>query len=144
MIRIPGVAFLLAFLMMTSTALSQVTVSGIVVDDDTDTPLSNVNIRGNEGPEGTVTDGKGFFSLILRSRSRELTFSNVGYKTRTIELGSVKDTSVRLGTVRLSKAVIGLNEIKILAPEIVERQTPVAAASISASQRWGLVPGVRT
>ncbi|MDP6877038.1 MAG: carboxypeptidase-like regulatory domain-containing protein, partial [Candidatus Marinimicrobia bacterium] len=66
-----------------SFSMSQnISVSGIVINDQTQSPLSNVNIVFNNS--GTVTDQNGKFKFFTNVGD-SLSFSHIGYKSVKIE-----------------------------------------------------------
>ncbi|MFT6127390.1 MAG: TonB-linked SusC/RagA family outer membrane protein [Flavobacteriaceae bacterium] len=77
--------FLFSFQMM----ISQVIVNG-TVSDDQGAPLPGVNIIENNVENGTMTDFNGLYTISLKTNKPSLTFSYVGFKAVTVEVGSKK------------------------------------------------------
>ena len=64
-------------------------LSGIVKDANTNQPLIGVTIQLENG-NGSVTDASGKYSIKSEKELQKITFSYVGYQTKTIELNIVK------------------------------------------------------
>ena len=134
--------------------LAQVSISGTVIDSVTLVPLSDVSITTPDGRQGSTTDHTGRFTVTVDEVIRGLKFSSVGYLTKRIDVDISPGQDTDLGMVMMNPAVIGLSEVSIIAPDAVERKTPVAANTITSTrieQRLGdeplpeimkLVPGV--
>jgi len=69
-----------------STQLAKKAVSGTVVNQDNNEPLQGVTVTLRGTNQAAVTDAKGFFSIPVANRSRNLTlvFSYVGYDKKEI------------------------------------------------------------
>jgi len=77
--------FLIAFVMLLGLNLSaQITVKGIVTEEETNQPLSGTNVIIEGTTKGTVTDFEGKFSIKLPSEGGILDFSNMGFTTQVI------------------------------------------------------------
>ena len=73
--------YLFCLLILTSF-VSGITISGAVKDAETDRPLENVNIIVNDSDIGSTTDKNGNFTIEdLQLRDTQLSFSMIGYKT---------------------------------------------------------------
>src|SRR5579859_326536 len=64
------------------------TVSGVVRDSATHSPLSNVSVYFKNGGRGRRTDANGKFSLSADKEYADLVISIVGYRQRTIHLNA--------------------------------------------------------
>ena len=64
-------------------------LSGIVKDANTNQPLIGVTIQLDNG-NGSVTNASGKYSIKSEKELQKITFSYVGYQTKTIELNIVK------------------------------------------------------
>jgi hypothetical protein len=125
---------------------SQINVSGTVIGSSTGEPLPAVNIRVPGTSAGTTTDNLGQYRLILAPGSHTLVFTCIGYLQDSIrfETGPEPgDSDVKLDTLRMKVASIGLSEISIIASEAMDRRTPVSVSSIRSEaieQRLGDQP----
>ena len=65
-----------------SHLFAQVSVTGIVTDQNSGEPIPGVNVLVNGTTTGTVTDREGSDSVTVPDGSSVLVFSSVGYSTR--------------------------------------------------------------
>src|SRR5690625_1130648 len=89
--RIGLLSILLLF--ASSVALSQ-TISGTVVDAQTEETLPGVNITVKGTTTGTSSGSEGTFSLTVPSLSDTLVFSFIGYQTQEIPIGGRSELKV--------------------------------------------------
>ncbi|MGA3013177.1 MAG: carboxypeptidase-like regulatory domain-containing protein [Bacteroidales bacterium] len=76
-------------------AFSQtVTIHGIVRDNNSLTPISNVNIKINGTNEGVFTGSDGQFMLILKSIPASITITCVGYESLYYNINKVSATPI--------------------------------------------------
>lgn len=81
--------FLWVLLLISSQAYAQNrTVTGLVTGKDDGQPLPGVSIRVNGSNAGTQTDGSGKYSLNMPLGATSISFSFLGYASRTIQIGS--------------------------------------------------------
>ena len=106
-------------------------VSGVVVDEESNETLIGVNVLVEGTTIGSVTDLEGNFKITnIKKDKFTLQLSYVGYETRVIDVTIPASGTVDLGTIRLVSESIGLEEIKVFANVVVDRKTPVAASAI--------------
>jgi len=87
------------FLLFASLALSaQVTVTGLVTEEDTGAPLIGVTVIEEGTSRGTVTDINGEYSITLDDVNTNLVFSYIGYVTQTQTVLSLKPLNVIMAT----------------------------------------------
>ena len=86
----------------------QVTVGGIVIDEKTGRPLSQVSI--SVGRVSVVTNDDGAFILKLADAPKSITVSHLGYKTKRVTLESGKTEQLK---IRLLPTVIQLREVVV-------------------------------
>lgn len=124
-------ALAVLFLLLGSSARvsAQQTVSGIIVDQQTNEPIPGVNILIKNSGQGTITDVLGRFQL-QAPNNEPLVVSYLGYKT--IEIPA----SVNVGTIKLKQSSIELNQVVVSASREAQMrsETPVAISSLSARQ----------
>lgn len=94
---------------------AQTTVSGSVLDNETNEPLIGAAIIVKGSPQmGTITDVNGNFQLEVSSLSSSLVVSFVGYQTKEVALNGTSKVEVKLGqSANLEEiVVIGYGAIK--------------------------------
>ncbi|MBQ6378382.1 MAG: carboxypeptidase-like regulatory domain-containing protein [Prevotella sp.] len=101
----------LIVLMMAPLAMlaQQVVVSGVVVDDKTGAPISQVSV--SSGKISVVTNEDGAFTLKLESMPERVRISHLGYKTRQVSMTQGQTEGLK---VRLQPTTIQLREIFVL------------------------------
>jgi CarboxypepD_reg-like domain/TonB-dependent Receptor Plug Domain len=98
-------------------------VAGRVVDRSTQKPLANVSVTIT-GVKGTQTDTLGFFRLVdLPTRSYNIDFSLIGFKTQTLNNVVVNTGNENNFTIELEPASATLQEVVVKA----NRRTATAA-----------------
>lgn len=101
----------LATLFLLSTGLlAQKTISGVVIDGESNEPLIGVSIMVKGTQSGTVSDFDGKYTIDVQDESSVLVFSFVGYQTSEIEVGNQSTVDVTM-----SIDAIGLNEVTVTA-----------------------------
>ena len=81
-------SLLVLFLAFSADVLfsQNITVNGKVTDEDNRQPLAFVNVVINDGQQGVITDINGKYEISSNQPITKLTFSSIGYETKTIEL----------------------------------------------------------
>ncbi|MBK7106408.1 MAG: TonB-dependent receptor [Ignavibacteriae bacterium] len=107
---------LFAFIIFNSFQIAQSNdstkfINGIILDSQTNEPLPFANIGINNFSLGTSSDVDGKFSMKINSKSAELIFSYVGYKTSTIKLENLKSDEVNF--IFLNPISINLQEVTV-------------------------------
>ena len=87
----------------------QVVVSGVVLDDKTGAPLSQVSVSA--GKVSVVTNEDGAFTLKLAERPEAVKVSHLGYRTRRMTVGEGLTENLK---VRLQPTTIQLQEIVVM------------------------------
>ncbi|GLB50720.1 DUF5686 family protein [Neptunitalea lumnitzerae] len=72
-----------------TSATAQYQISGIVTDENTNTPLPFANVTTNNGT-GTITNRDGEFTISENTPIKELSISYIGYQTSTIAIANQK------------------------------------------------------
>jgi len=98
---------------ITSVAYGQQTISGKVVDSGSGQPLSFVNIvvAGDE-QRGTITGLEGRFDLTIRPGDDQLRLSRVGYQTKVVPIGALKEKPA----IAMTEQQLGLSAV-VIKPE---------------------------
>ena len=97
-------------------------VSGLVIDNQSKLPVSDVNILSNQ--QGTSTNNNGRFSFNVE-KDDSISFSHIGYKS--IKLKTSENMNVFLQPVSL----IG-NSVNVSAYRAISGLTPVSFSNLSA------------
>lgn len=104
------------FLILSSSAIAQVTepiikVSGIISNDNTNLPLSNVNIININKVKGTTTDSEGHFEIEV-TQSDTLHFSMLGFQPLKVRVTNdwIKNKTTK---IQLTERAIALEEVVI-------------------------------
>lgn len=131
--------------------LAQQLLQGHVLDARSRLPLEGVTVTANSG-EQTITNGEGLFSLAATANAGELTFSYLGYSTRTI---TVTATTKKL-QVLLEPAAASLSEVVVTGYEtnrplletagalsVIDREVVQRFDESSLVRAVNTVPGVR-
>ncbi len=128
--------FTLLFLLSVSFAtFAQVSVRGIVLDENTEEPLVGATVILEGTTRGTVTGVDGSFMLNrLPEKAFSLEIKFIGYQDMKIKLDKPGQKEIDLSVIKLKTDAIGLNEISVLANIAIDRQTPIAVTNIKPIQ----------
>jgi TonB-linked SusC/RagA family outer membrane protein len=142
------------FLLMVSQQIlfaQEKRVSGVVTAASDGGPLPGVSVFLKGSTKGTFTDANGRYSIRMPSGNNTLTFSFVGFETKSI--AAIKDTL----NVQLSAANNSLNEVMVVAYGTANKTTftgsvatisakDIAKESVSSISRvlQGNIPGVQS
>lgn len=128
---------LLVFLLGGLTAFSQETVTGTVVDSDTNDPLAGANVVETGTTNGAITDFDGNFTLKASSKTGTLTISYIGYTVEKVPF-AITNGTLNLGTVKITVDSDALEEVVIVGKGIIDlakdRQTPIAVSTVTAAE----------
>jgi len=122
--------WLVALVLISSTAMfGQATLTGTVVDD-TNQPLPGASIVVKGTTNGVSTDFDGNFTLSSKATSGSVLVSFVGYTAKTVKFNGTKN----LGSITLSPSAESLDEVVITQVSFaIDRKTPIAVSTIKAS-----------
>lgn len=104
-----GLFISLFSLFLVTAALAQTrTVTGKVTSSEDNQPAPGVNVIVPGTSKGTSTDAEGVYSIELASGETTLSFSFVGFKTQTIEVGQrdVIDVVLEVDATELDEVVV--------------------------------------
>ena len=101
-----------------ATEMQQVTVTGTVIDSQTNEPMPGVNIQVKGTTIGTITDAAGRFSLPVANTKATLVFSFIGYVAQEIPLEGRVNVSVSLVSETL-----GLDEVVVVGYATAKKET---------------------
>jgi TonB-linked SusC/RagA family outer membrane protein len=107
-------ALMLLFALSSSLYAQERTITGKVSDASDGSPLPGVNIAVVGTSQGTITDMDGNYSIKVSSNNVSLSFSFLGYETKTVQVGDQTVINVALNTsdVALDDVVITALGIK--------------------------------
>lgn len=132
-----GKFLLFVFLLGGFAAFSQATVTGTVIDSESNDPLAGANVVETGTTNGAITDFDGNFTLETSAKSGTLTISYIGYSIEKVPFKAVNGVA-NLGIVKITVDSDALAEVVIVGKGIIDlakdRQTPIAVSTISASQ----------
>ncbi|WP_313112538.1 TonB-dependent receptor [Aequorivita sediminis] len=128
---------LIVFFLGSIAAFSQTTVTGTVVDSETNSPLAGANVVETGTTNGAITDFDGNFTLKTSSKTGTLTISYIGYNVQKVKFSAVGN-SANLGTVKITVDSDALEEVVIVGRGIIDlakdRQTPIAVSTITSAE----------
>lgn len=114
---------ILFFLGLTSAAMAQTRVSGVVTDE-TSTPVPGVNIVEKGTSNGTTTDSEGRYTINVSGSNAILSFSFIGYVTQDVQVGTQSTVDVSL-----SPDVKALEEVVVTGYSIDKRRELTGSVS---------------
>lgn len=117
------------------TAIAQKKIIGNVVDSASLAPIPGVNIHIKNKYQGTATDAKGFFKIVVLPTDT-LIFSYIGYKMEAFTPAELSNESV---VVRLTQQPKVLEAVTIMAKSLQGQNssTPVQLRSKSKLMNYG-------
>ena len=118
--------FFAVTLLSSAITMAQSTVTGTVLEPESNAPLPGVNILEAGTSNGVSTNFDGNFSIVTKTNDAKIIVSYVGYLSQEFTITGSKD----LGTITLSPSEFGLQEVNIIASVAVDRKTPVAVSTI--------------
>ncbi len=118
--------FMLLVMVFTTVAIAQSTVTGTVIDPETNSPLLGVNVVEVGTSNGVSTDFDGNFSITTNANDAIISISYIGFITKEFTVSG--DTN--LGEIVLEASEFGLQEVQIIASVAVDRKTPVAVSTV--------------
>ena len=121
---------LVLLIMFSKHLFPQFIVSGELIDQSTNKPVSFAHVTQNNGTSGSVSNESGYFSIAVNSREGYLSFRAVGYKLKTV-LYKVKNEKADLGSIFLSPEPYTLDEITITAGLARQQGSPVTVSTIN-------------
>lgn len=128
---------LLVFLLGGFAAFSQTTVTGTVIDSESNNPLAGANVVETGTTNGAITDFDGNFTLQTSTISGTLTISYIGYTIEKVSFRAANNTA-NLGSIKITIDSDALEEVVIVGKGIIDlakdRQTPIAVSTITAAE----------
>ncbi len=93
---------------------SEGTVTGVVIDVDTSSPIAGVRVLVVESGESTTTDADGAFSIKAPEGVATLRFTKTGYMFGDIIVTVVKDLEIEVTEAIVGYAPLATDEIRIV------------------------------
>ena len=113
--------------------MAQGTISGTIIDADTNESLVSATVTLDGTTKGSVSDLDGTFIIRNVSNGKhQLSISFVGYENKQMEVDVNGDLDI--GTVALASTALGLEEIQVVASYAIDRKTPVAVSTIKTEE----------
>lgn len=124
--------FALAAFLMTVTAFSQGSITGTVLDGDSNTPLPGATVMVKGTTNGTSTDFDGNFTINTSSESGTLVVSYIGFNSKQIAFTSTGS----IGSIVLEPNAEELEGVVVVGVQDIakDRKTPVAVSTIKAEE----------
>lgn len=113
------------------TLMAQVTVSGVVTDEDGAT-LPGVNILEQGTTNGAITDMDGRYTITVAGPESVLEFRFIGFETYTVQVGNQTtiDVTMKATTERLDEVVVTALGFKVLKDEAATTSSSVQSEEI--------------
>ncbi len=128
---------LLVFLLGGFAAFSQSTVTGTVIDSESNDPLAGANVVETGTTNGAITDFDGNFTLQTSAKTGTITISYIGYTIEKVPF-KITNGTANLGTVKITVDSDALEEVVIVGKGIIDmakdRQTPIAVSTITSAE----------
>lgn len=130
--RTPAIlAAIAVWMLIPVLSFAQSTVTGTVVDAESNDTLQGVHIRVDGTTIGVVTDAQGAFRLTADRAITNLTVSYIGYRAQNIEVGDQTQLTIRLepGSVDLQPVIVSAAR-----GSQARKDAPVAIATLTAAK----------
>ena len=127
------IALLAVLVFFSFTTFAQSTLTGVVVDAETNEVLPGANIVVKGTTTGTITDANGEFSLDVKASTGDVIVSFLGYDSKTISYDAGKKTDI--GTVYLTANSLSIEGIAVVGSGVIDltndRITPIASSVVT-------------
>lgn len=109
-----GILLIMAFMVMSVVSYGQRTISGTIIDNDTNEPLIGASVLVVGTTTGTITDIDGSYSLNVPADATAIEVSYTGYGTQVFQLGATNVMDVKLGAGEIldEVVVVGYGSVK--------------------------------
>jgi hypothetical protein len=119
---------LLLLLCVSGITWAQHSVIGVILDKETQEPLTGVSIYNSTSKTSGVSGLDGSFSLKCGEGKQKMEISYIGYLPITFD-ATVKNVT-NIGTVQMASEAVNLNDVTVSASVAVRRKTPVALSTM--------------
>jgi TonB-linked SusC/RagA family outer membrane protein len=123
--------FLFAAFSLQSAFAQNRKITGTVTGADDGQPLPGVSVQVAGTKIGTQTDPQGLYSINIPGDARSLTFTYIGYASKTIQIGS--SSTINLTLASSNKA---LNEVVVTAYGSTKKQAFTGTASTVGNEKF--------
>src|SRR5450755_1169873 len=117
---------LMGLLLLSCAVFAQRTVTGKIVNKDTQQPVANATVRVRGSVDATQTDNSGAFSINVQKNGAELEITSIGYETIVIPVAGKTD----IGMVQLAISIGNLNEVFVTGYTSQKKKDITGAVSI--------------
>ena len=107
--------------------MAQATVSGIVVDVETNAPIVGATVAIQGANANAITDDKGKFTIKTTKAKQSLQFSCIGYERLVLPVS--KTGEYDLGLVPLAASSVSLKDA-VVTTRAIARKTPVSLTTL--------------
>src|SRR5690606_858821 len=114
----------LLFLLLTSTAMAQLRVTGSVINSESKEPLAGVSVTVKGSANAVISDSLGRFALTVPSSETVLVFSYVGFAEQEMAVGTGNDLTINMRPLKNS-----LEEVVVIGYGTVKRRDLTGAVS---------------
>ncbi|QLE01373.1 TonB-dependent receptor [Galbibacter sp. BG1] len=121
--------------LITTTAFSQGTITGSVVDGSLQEPLPGANVMVKGSTSGTSTDFDGNFTLNVTQNTGTVVVSYIGFVAQEVKY-TIANGTANLGTISLQANAEELEGVVVTGVVDIakDRKTPVAVSTIKANE----------
>lgn len=126
------ITLLIAIICFTTSTFAQFVITGKILDQETLTPIHNVNIRVEDQTAGTTSSSDGTFILEVKKDKVYLILTSIGYKQNSFNLKISKGREIDLGAITMQPQPYSIDEITVNAGLSNEVELPLSISSISA------------
>lgn len=120
---------LLILLCLTGIVSAQSTLSGVIVDKDSQEPLAGVSIFNATSKTSGVSGLDGSFSIPGGSGKQRLEISFIGYSPVSLE-ATAAGKSTSIGKIQMSSDAVNLGDVTVSTSIAIRRKTPVALSTL--------------
>ena len=85
------------FLLFVSGVSAQIQVTGVVIDEVDESPLSGVTVMEVGTQKGVITDMDGNYSITVKDENSRLSFTYIGKEAKTVRVGNRRKVDVTMG-----------------------------------------------
>lgn len=126
LLKIVILTFVLGF---SITSFGQ-TITGKVVDNETNAGLIGALISVENTSMGTTTNLDGTFKFTAKAGSLVLKISLLGYLEQSVTAEVTEGGTTDLGTIKMKSDAVGLEELLVVASFAKDRETPISISTI--------------
>ncbi len=125
------ITILFAIITFATSTFAQFVITGKVLDQETLTPIQNVNITVENQSAGTTTSSDGTFSIDVKKDKAYLILTSIGYKQNSFRV-NISKGDINLGNLTMQPQPYSIDEITVNAGLSNDEELPVSISSISA------------